>query len=288
MKKKEWNEGLNHLDPDLVEKHIEQKERLRQKNKKPKSVWLRFGAIAACFLLIVSAVIVVPLLREDDPGVIPGPGGEIILPSPPEYSSYDYKSYNDIHAALTNPLAPQFKQLRTEQKNCGELYQQTLSDFASGEIKVAVPQIGGKNIDLRNQEGFSNVTWFTNELYNLPWLWYHCLINEQDLTVSIAYLSVLDRTELNSATSYYQVLKMISPNSPSPDNYKKSASYKNIYEKEITLGNGETVTAMISELKNDSRIYVCLYLDGMLVTLRGNEALLTEEFFRTFNIAYMK
>ena len=74
MKKKEWNEGLNYLDPDLVEKHIEQKERLRQKNKKTKSVWLRFGAIAACFLLIVSAIIVVPMLREDDPGVTPGPG----------------------------------------------------------------------------------------------------------------------------------------------------------------------------------------------------------------------
>ena len=71
MKKKEWNEGLNYLDPDLVEKHIEQKERLRQKNKKAKGVWLRFGAIAACFLLIVSAVIVVPMLREDNPGVEP-------------------------------------------------------------------------------------------------------------------------------------------------------------------------------------------------------------------------
>ena len=28
MKKKEWSEGLNHIDSDLVEKHIEQKERL--------------------------------------------------------------------------------------------------------------------------------------------------------------------------------------------------------------------------------------------------------------------
>ena len=74
MKKKEWNEGLNHIDPDLVEKYVEQKDRLRQKNKKLKGVWLRFGAIAACFLLIVSAVIVVPMLREDDPDVIPGPG----------------------------------------------------------------------------------------------------------------------------------------------------------------------------------------------------------------------
>ena len=64
MKKKEWNEGLNHIDPDLVEKYVEQKDRLRQKNKKPQGVWLRFGAIAACFLLIVSAVIAVPMLQK--------------------------------------------------------------------------------------------------------------------------------------------------------------------------------------------------------------------------------
>ena len=37
MKKKEWNEGLNYLDPDLIEKHIEQKERLRQKKQKAKT-----------------------------------------------------------------------------------------------------------------------------------------------------------------------------------------------------------------------------------------------------------
>ena len=288
MKKKEWNEGLNYLDPDLIEKHIEQKERLRQKKQKAKGIWLRFGAIAACFLLIVSAVIVVPMLREDDPGVIPGPGAEIILPSPPEYSSYDYESYEDIHAALANPLASQFEQLRTEQGNCGELYQQTLSDFASGEIKVAVPQINGENINLRNQEGFSNITWFTNELYNLPWLWYHCLVDEKELTVSIAYLNVLDRSELDSAMSYYEVLKMISPNSPLPDNYKKFASYKNIYETDITLGNGTKATAMISELKNDPRIYVGLYCDGMLIMLHGDKALLTDDFLRMFSISYMK
>ena len=64
MKNKEWNEGLNHIDPDLVEKYVEQKDRLRQKNKKSKAVWLRFGAIAACFVLILSAVIVVPILQK--------------------------------------------------------------------------------------------------------------------------------------------------------------------------------------------------------------------------------
>ena len=34
MKKAEWNEGLNHLDPDLIDKYIKQKENLKLKNKK--------------------------------------------------------------------------------------------------------------------------------------------------------------------------------------------------------------------------------------------------------------
>ncbi len=71
MKKKEWNEGLNHLDPDLVEKYVEKKDRLRQINKKSKDVWLRAGVLAACFLLIIGSVIVIPTLWRNDPGQTP-------------------------------------------------------------------------------------------------------------------------------------------------------------------------------------------------------------------------
>ena len=94
MKKKEWNEGLNHLDPDLIEKHIEQKEKLRQKKQKTKGIWLRFGAIAACFVLVLSAVIVVPMLREDDPGIIPGPGPETTDNNRPNIPSWDTAQYS--------------------------------------------------------------------------------------------------------------------------------------------------------------------------------------------------
>ena len=78
MKKKEWNEGLNHLDPDLVEKYVEQKDRLRQKNKNPKGIWLRFGAIAACFCLIVGVVISTGILNfsDDVPDDQPNDGKE--------------------------------------------------------------------------------------------------------------------------------------------------------------------------------------------------------------------
>ena len=49
------------------------KTKLKKDRKNTNGIWLRFGAIAACFLLIVSIILAVPMLREDDPGVIPGP-----------------------------------------------------------------------------------------------------------------------------------------------------------------------------------------------------------------------
>ena len=55
MKKEEWNEGMNHLDSDLVEEYVSKKEQLTQKNKMPKGFWLRVGAVAACLVLIIGA-----------------------------------------------------------------------------------------------------------------------------------------------------------------------------------------------------------------------------------------
>jgi len=82
MNQKEWNEGLNYIDIDLVEKYVLQKDRLRQKNSRRKK-WIRLGA-AACFALIVSAIIVVPMLLKDST-VIPEPDN--FLPQIPTTSS---------------------------------------------------------------------------------------------------------------------------------------------------------------------------------------------------------
>lgn len=66
MKQTEWNEGLNHIDPALVQEYVEQKEKLTNKRKR-KSIWLRASALAACLSLILGAVMVAPLLKDDEP-----------------------------------------------------------------------------------------------------------------------------------------------------------------------------------------------------------------------------
>ena len=75
MKENEFLDGVSNIEADVVERFVSMDNKLQKKANKPKSkgIWLRFGAIAACFLLIVSVIIAVPMLREDDTGVINPP-----------------------------------------------------------------------------------------------------------------------------------------------------------------------------------------------------------------------
>ena len=70
MKKQEWTEGLDHLDPDLVEQYVLQKEKLMQKRRKQKGLWLRVGIIAACVAVIIAlAAMILPMLLEDSQNI---------------------------------------------------------------------------------------------------------------------------------------------------------------------------------------------------------------------------
>ena len=66
MKKQEWNEALNHLDPEIVEKYVLQKDELRQKKRK-KTVWFRAVIIAACLAVVVGTMVLLPLFFDDSP-----------------------------------------------------------------------------------------------------------------------------------------------------------------------------------------------------------------------------
>ena len=66
MKKNEWNEGLNNIDPDLVGKYLDQKEKLI-KNKKSNNVWFRCIVIAASLVLLIGVIIFVVVWQMESP-----------------------------------------------------------------------------------------------------------------------------------------------------------------------------------------------------------------------------
>lgn len=77
MKENEFLDGVSNIDADIVERFVSMDKRLQKKSSRSKRIWIRVCAVAACLALIISAVIALPMLIEDDLGVKPYvPNGE--------------------------------------------------------------------------------------------------------------------------------------------------------------------------------------------------------------------
>lgn len=209
-----------------------------------------------------------------------------LIEPPPDKYTYFFESYVDLKKALTEADSEKYVLLRAKQNKYGTVYQDTLYDLENGIAKIAVPKLDGYSIDLQNREGFSNISLHTCELYNLPWIWYRCVVGEFDLDVEVSYLSSVKTVDVAKDKSYCEVLSIIAPDAPSPNNYGQFTSYKCIYEKNIRMANGEDVRALISELKDSSKIYVMLHLNNVLVTLCADRALFTDSFWQSFSIDF--
>lgn len=136
-----------------------------------------------------------------------------------------------------------------------------------------------------NEQGrILNITLLTSELYNLPCIWYHCKADNSDIDIKLAYHSIIENDALNSAKTYYDILKLIAPEAPNPDNYTEFESYQKIYESKISLANDKNVDAMISEIKDSNKVYVMFNYDGMLVSIYADQNALTEEFWNSFSL----
>ena len=72
MNKKDWNEGLNNIDPALVEEHIEEMAKIAAKGKKDRTMWIRYATVAATVCIVFGAVVMSLVLnRADEPEAIP-------------------------------------------------------------------------------------------------------------------------------------------------------------------------------------------------------------------------
>lgn len=71
-----FSDGVSSIEADVIERFLAMENRLQRKANKPGSngIWLRLGTIAACTALIVGAMAVVPMLREEGPTVVPSTG----------------------------------------------------------------------------------------------------------------------------------------------------------------------------------------------------------------------
>lgn len=154
MKKEVWNEGMNHIDSDIVEEYVIQKEKFGEK-KKRKRGWLQWSLTAACLCLAAILVFAVSTRTFS-------PGQRYIVYNADKIGAFFdsamdglTNTYEEVYVPSVNHLKaynllsiPSEKYLDIyETDNTKELNQEELKDFMdpilgrfAGEANIEIPE----------------------------------------------------------------------------------------------------------------------------------------------------
>ena len=193
-------------------------------------------------------------------------------------ASFSFNTYDEMLSAfLTYDSNKSSYTIQDYKLMLGEVYTGFLAKIEANR-SVPQPMLDNKSITYRNKEGFSNITFFVNELYGLPWIWYFPTVSTgENFYIAITYLPDVERQRNMTAS---EVIKELSPNSANIDNLGKQ--HENICNRQIALGDRE-VTALVIEYKEDTRDSIFFVYEDLLVMVRCNSDVWSDQWFSTLS-----
>ena len=291
MREQEFLDAVSHIEADVVESFVAMDARLQRKAGRSRAgiIRTRIGAVAACFAVVLCAVMILPMLGVGSPEVFDPPfelpfwnGSSNEDPSPPQHSSFDFDSYRKmIHGFKMSGLLAGSDSIQGIKGSMGETYT-AFVDKVEKDGEFPQPMLNSQPIPYQNMEGFSNITFFPSELYGLPWVWYHCLVEGERVNIQITY-PACKGVAVDPAKDVSEMLKAVAPNAVNPDNYKDRPSYKAVYLQSIPMEAGE-VGVLVYEIKNSNKKIYTFFAGEALVMVTDYEGVMTHPLWRRFSV----
>ena len=193
-------------------------------------------------------------------------------------ATFSFNTYDEMLSAfLTYDTNKSSYTIQDYKFMLGEAYTSFLEKIEANR-SAPQPMLDNKSITYRNKEGFSNITFFVNELYGLPWIWYFPTVSTgENFYIAITYLPDGERQRNMTAS---EVIKELSPNSANIDNLGKQ--HESICNRQIALGDRE-VTALVIEYKEDTRDSIFFVYEDLLVMVRCNSEVWSDQWFSTLS-----
>lgn len=195
---------------------------------------------------------------------------------PPRYSFYNFNSYDEFLSQFDEEANIKDSLFLSELSMTSKLNQKLFAYLSELE-NINLPKSNGNVMDL------NRITYFTDDLYSLPWIWYHCMYNNQHIRVSLTYPSIRVNTDDFYTLEASEILKLIHPTAANVHNYQDFPTHKNVYPVEIELYN-EKVSALIFEYTDDERISIMFYHNNAWILLKAEKEVLTEDFLKSFSL----
>lgn len=193
------------------------------------------------------------------------------------YGFNSYEELSNVFSENNNNI------IKNEKALYGDKYE-TFVNMLTEDETISIPKLNGQNMDLRNRDGYDNIIILVNELYRLPWIWYYCLYNGENVNIHLTYLSLFDNNENNlNEMNFAELLKSIMPEAPNVDNYSNYSNYKNAFVSEIQLSD-KTVSALVYEYNDNTKKTFLFIYNELCVLVDAESSVLTNAFWERFSI----
>ena len=200
-----------------------------------------------------------------------------IEPNSPTSASIEFNSFDDLQKALNaqneNTIYSYFSEQHIDSKQIDNVRVMVNTIRMRNNI---VPYLDGERIELRNEDGFGNITLYSSEKYQLPCIFFHPKVpNGDNLYIKITCIpdEFLGGQEPITASGF---IKKTSPGYPNIDDF---GSYcKNVYNTSVVLRD-RVVIAMVYEYKNSNRNSTMFVYDNLLVEIRNDPEVWGEKWF---------
>ena len=198
---------------------------------------------------------------------------------PPDYSTYRFSTYNELQNAFFGQNGQRYcQEIVSERPEMAQM----IACLTQNE-SIPIPKLNGEPISLRQKDGFNDITIFSSETHQKPWIWYHCLYKGNYFRVQFTYVSLFDVENVEDETDVAKLIKAINPDFPNADNYQDTDAYDMITNGKITIGN-ERIPCVFYEIKDYSLNRISFIYHGLYVMIAADFTELDSEFFANFSI----
>lgn len=189
---------------------------------------------------------------------------------------YSFNSISDLKQSLASKEILK-QQAKLPSKQQSKVFDSFLKKQAnSGTLYVPIEK--DNELTLRKKEGFAPITLMSNELFGLPWIWYHFEYQQSDIIIKTTSLSELN-IEYSDKVSCSEILSLISSTAPNINNYQNYKNYENVYESKISLED-RSVSCVVFVIK-DGNDYIAFVYEDIYVIVSAELEILTKDFWKS-------
>jgi len=179
-----------------------------------------------------------------------------------------FNDYDELSEKIENTLEELISKMKSENADTTAI--ENYKNHIHEKQSISIPVSDGKELQLRNEEGFSNIAFFTRELYSKP-----CFFFRFEDGTTNSYIRIYDISdELRSLGSVNanEFMKIKNPDS------------SHTYDQKTVHMEDRDIEVAFRKLDIDPRIYAYFIYDDSLVMLCCSEAKINSGFLESFSI----